>query len=130
MSSMSVAQPRAQRPQSLVAAVVLTLVVTIVGNIIAFFWLDAEEGRSVVGGAIGAFSIGIHLLSLWGLWNLRRWGWILALVLTVLEIVSSIPFFGDDRSWFVAFAAIAVVVEVVILALLLVPTTRAVFRKA
>ena len=76
-----------------------------------FFLPGAEEtpGAVIVIGTIAVLA----LLGAWGLWNLRRWGAILIFVLTLLDLLTSIPgLFASDSGWVVgaiiAFAPISI----------------------
>ncbi|MFP5317891.1 MAG: hypothetical protein ACLGI2_06295 [Acidimicrobiia bacterium] len=66
---------------------------------------DVPSDAKVVGVVVGA----IAALGAWGLWNRRRWGWRTTLVITVLNVLSAMPYFLDPTSGAVTAAAVATV---------------------
>jgi hypothetical protein len=129
MASSTVVAREAQvtRPQAVTAAVVITVATTLLSFPLMF--LPGME--DVPTGAI-IFSIVasvVTLFSAWGLWQLRRWGAIVTFVLTLLNVLSSIPAFIERPSgWIVAWAAISIPISIAVLVLIALPSSRRAYR--
>ncbi len=80
---------------------------------------------TVLGVALGLVGIAAAV----GLWLLRRWGMLLSLVVTALNLLASAPgvAFGP-APWIQILAAVAVVACIAIIALVLVPEARRAYR--
>jgi hypothetical protein len=123
-------QERLARPTTISVAVALVVATTLVGNVALLF--GGDEGASAPAIVIGGISIALHLVGAWGLWNLRRWGWIMTLILNAFDFLAGIPmlFDGTVEDWFIGIVVAFGVVEIAIFVLLLYPTTRQVFRRS
>lgn len=123
MSSVAISQAGIVRPATVTAAVALLVFKAIVGN--AFFVLpgaDDVPGSVIVLGIVGTV---VALFGAWGLWNLRRWGAILAFVLTLFDFLTSLPgLFAADSNWVVGAIIVFAPISLAILALLALPVSR------
>jgi hypothetical protein len=81
--------------------------------------------------AVGVATTLLGLAAAYGLWMLRRWGFVLTLIVCVVSIVSAVPglFIAPNRTlWASAIAGI--LVYAFILALVLLAPSRRAFRDA
>lgn len=55
-------------------------------------------------GGLGAFfgfiMTAFNFLKFWGLWKMRKWGWYLVVILTIIGIFITLIFMGIKFSWF------------------------------
>ena len=86
MSGVAMSQVRAGRPTALIGAVALVVATTLVGNVLVLFSGQEDVAASAV--VIGGISIALHLVGAWELWNLRRWGWIMTLILNAFDFLA------------------------------------------
>jgi hypothetical protein len=128
MASVAATEARLTKPPTIVAAVAIVVFLAIVGNLVVLF--EGPEGAKAASVIISLVSVGLHLLAAWGLWNLRRWGAIATVVLTAIDILTTLPFFGESPStWFVVAIVASLVLEAVVLLLLALPASRFVFQR-
>ena len=129
MASLSASAP-AVRPLPVTLAVVLS-VLLIIGNL-ASPALPQGAGEEqvpivviVLGVALGLVGIAAAV----GLWLLRRWGMLLTLVVTALNLPASAPgvAFGP-APWIQVLAAVAVLACIAIIVLVLLPEARRAYR--
>ena len=112
------------RPTTLVIAIVL-LVLYSLASFLPFPVPEGEEGPPAVV-IYGGYVLGIlGLVAAFGLWQGKRWGLILALVVVVLGMLSAAPgiVFAPTAGLQIAATA-GVVGGVIILVLLLLPSSR------
>jgi hypothetical protein len=118
------------RPAAVTAAVVLSVIV-IIGNVISPA-LPSGSGDEqvptfviVLGVVLGIVGIAAAI----GLWQMRKWGMILTVVLMVLNLLSAAPgvAFGPGVGIKI-FAAIGVIIPAVVIVLVLLPESRRAYR--
>ena len=128
MATIAAPTVRISKPPSIVAAVAIAALLALVGNAVVLFWGPGDiEVASVI---ICTVSAVLHLVAAWGLWNLRRWGVIFTAVLTVIDILTSLPLFADSSgSLYDITIAAFIVLEIGILILLALPASRFVFQR-
>jgi hypothetical protein len=127
MATRSTQDVQVNRPTSIGAAVALT-VFTALATFPAFLLPGTDEVPTavIVISIIGSL---VLLYGAWGLWELRRWGAILTFVLTLLNVLLTLPAFTEAPSgWIVAFAAISIPLSIVALVLIALPSSRRVYR--
>jgi hypothetical protein len=77
--------------QYLLWAIIGSILVNVVGLLLFFAPADDDPpGAAMVIGI--AFAV-LALLGAWALWQRRRWGWWVTLVVTALTVLSAIPVF-------------------------------------
>jgi hypothetical protein len=113
----------ARRPATITAAVVLLAVIAalgVVGGLVG----EGENGASFL--VIALVMSAVRAVAAFGVWRLRRWAAILGFVITVLDILMTIPFFFDGSSTTAmqVLAAIAVPLDVATLVTLAWPASR------
>ncbi len=129
MATMSAAATTssAVRPTSVTLATILR-VVTLVASTLTPLLPHGDEipGEAIV---ITTVLAGVMLVGTWGLWNLRRWGAILTFVLTTLSVLSAIPASGEiSGGWLIAALLILTPIEIAILVLIALPSSRRTYR--
>ncbi|MCO5175858.1 MAG: hypothetical protein M9890_02645 [Thermomicrobiales bacterium] len=128
MSSSILASTTARRPSTVTAAIVL-LVIAGVGGFLAslFVYDDFGAGFLVVAGVMAI----VRLIAATGMLNHHRWGYIIGAVITVLDVLLTVPLFFDDPSTSLqVIGAIALVINAVTLVLLALPASRRNFATA
>lgn len=116
-----------RRPSTVTAAVLLAVVIE-VGSI-PFIFAPGAGDVPAFAIAIGIVAGLLTLLGAWGMWNLRRWGAILALVLTALNTLTAIPgFFDPPSGWILAELIIFVPLSVVDMILIALPASWRAYR--
>ncbi len=119
------------RPNT-IAIAAATLAVTAITSLIEGVAGDLPPGAEAIPQVVIAVSVVTTLLGLvaaYGLWMLRRWGFVLTIIVCVLSIVSAAPglFIAPNRTlWASAIAGI--LVYAFILALVLLAPSRHAFR--
>ena len=113
----------AKRPMALVVAVVLLALLSL-GNFPTPFLPGANQIPlfiNIVGVVIGI----IGLVAIFGLWQIKPWGMIVGISVSVLNALSSLPGipFGPNM-FFQISAAMYVVLSIVIIVLILLPSVR------
>lgn len=132
MSAITSPTPSASRPRPapVVLAVALSALI-IVGNLVSPA-LPLGEGDNkvpafviILGAVLGLLGIVAAI----GLWLLRRWGMILTLAVTVVNLLSTVPgvAFGP-AAWIKVLAAVSVLVCIAIIVLVLLPEARRAYR--
>ena len=127
MSAIASSQVGTSRPSTIAWAVWLTVALS-VGSLL----LPLVPGADVPGFAIviGGIGSALTLLGVWGLWNLRRWGAVLTVVLTLLNVVASVPpIFEAPSNWIRAAAIIGIPILIAVLVLLLLPVSRRAYQR-
>jgi hypothetical protein len=116
-----------RRPTSVTAAVLLAVAVQI--GPLPFIFAPGADDIPAFAVAIGIAAGLLTLVGAWGMWNLRRWGAILALVLTGLNTLTAIPgFFEPPSSWILAELIIFVPLSVTDMVLIALPSSWRAFR--
>jgi hypothetical protein len=127
MTSLSASSPRT-RPPSVTGAVALS-VLLVVANFAGFALPTGGEDvpQFVVISSIVLGLAGIPAAA--GLWLLRRWGFVLTLIVTTLNLLTSIPGipFGPTTAIKV-FSTLFALVSIAILVLVLRPEVRHAYR--
>ncbi len=116
-----------QRPTVLTAAVLLGVAIQ-VASIPFFFAPGAGDvpGFAIV---IGVVAIVLTLVGCWGMWNLHKWGGILALVVTIINTITAIPgIFAAPTGWIQAECIAMVPLSVVDIVLMSLPATWHAYR--
>ena len=112
-----------QRPLPVIVATILMALISLVG-LPGPLLPGSEEVPAVV--IYGGIVLGIvGLIAAVGLWTLKKWGFWLAIVVSVLNILSAAPgvAFADEAA-LKAFAAVGVLVPALIIVLVVVPISR------
>jgi hypothetical protein len=128
MSTIAARGKEVNRPASVSAAVLLTVILIVVG--IPLFLIlpggDETPGSAIVIGVVTGL---VTLGGAWGLWQVRRWGAILTFVLVLLNLLSSLPglVFADD-AWTVALIVTTTPLQVAILVLIALRSSRRAYR--
>jgi hypothetical protein len=126
MSAIASSQAGISRPPAVVWAVGLTLVLTLAGLLLPLVPDADVPGFAIVIGGIGSV---LTLFGVWGLWNLRRWGAVMTFVLTVLNVVASVPpVFEAPSNWIRVAAIIGIPAQLAVLALIALPASRRAYR--
>lgn len=115
------------RPTTVTLAVILRVVAVIAGVLTPLL----PRGDEMAGAAIVITTVLslVMLVGAWGLWNLRRWGAILTFVLTTLSVLSAIPASTEiSGAWLIAALLILTPIEIVILVLIALPSSRRAYR--
>jgi hypothetical protein len=129
MSSLSVSSARI-RPTTITAAVILSVLI-VIGNLIGPV-LSSGSGDDqvptfivILGVILGIAGIAAAI----GLWQMRKWGMILTVILMVLNLLSAAPgvAFGQGVGIKI-LAAIGVIVPAAIIVLVLLPESRRAYR--
>ena len=121
------------RPQAVtVAAIVLALLSVL--NLLFPLWATTVQPEEEIPAVIVYLTIFVGVAGLVGaagLWMLRKWGIWLAIVVCVLNILDAAPGipFAPSGAWQVA-ATVTVVIYVLIIVLVVLPTSRRTFATA
>ncbi len=132
MSAITSPTPSASRPRPapVVLAVALSALM-IVGNLVSPALPQGEGDNKVPTFVIilGAILGLLGIVAAIGLWLLRRWGMILTLAVTVVNLLSTVPgvAFGP-AAWIKVLAAVSVLVCIAIIVLVLLPEARRAYR--
>jgi len=116
-----------QRPTVVTAAVLLGVGIQ-VASIPFFFAPGASDvpGFAIV---IGVVAIVLTLVGCWGMWNLHRWGGILALVVTFINTITALPgIFAAPSGWIQAECIVLLPLGVVDMVLMALPATWRAYR--
>ena len=110
-------------PNDLATAIAGSVIVNIV-SLVSFLLPGQDEVPD--GAKIGALVLAVlAAIGAWGLWQRRRWGQRLTLVVTVLNALSAVPALFDPPSGAIAaVVGVALVVGVVTVSVLARPTLR------
>lgn len=113
-----------QRPQAVTIAAVLLALFSALGVVTAFVpaFSDGVPALVVYGGAVLGL---LGLVAAYGLWSLKKWGVWVAVVLSVLNILSAAPglAFAPTTALFVG-AIVGVVGYALIIILIFMPISR------
>ena len=101
MSSI-VAPARSERSRPTAVTVAALLAVFIQLASIPFYFVPGADEMPGVVIVIGTVFGLLTLLGAWGMWRLLRWGAILTFVVTLLNVVSSIPGYFDPPSGWIS----------------------------
>lgn len=106
-----------KRPTALLSALVLLLILG-VGHLFIPFLPDAGKIPSIV--VYGDVILGlVSLIAAFGLWNLKRWGIILTLIIAALNVLSAAPgVVAAPNSGLRVAATVYLVLSLVIIALM------------
>ena len=129
MSSVSLPHPSVSqgRPQTIAWATGLTVIFTIIG--LGIFFLPGSEDIPAGAIVVGAVAAAITLAACWWLWNCKRWAAILVTVISVLNLLTSLPGLFDPPSNAIA-AAIIIGIPVTLIPVWLLwhPASRKAYR--
>ncbi|MGA7672349.1 MAG: hypothetical protein WBW04_18145 [Nitrolancea sp.] len=115
------------RPTAVTAAVVLAVFCQ-VATIPFMFTPGADDipGFAIVIGIVAGL---LTLVGSWGLWRLQRWGAILTLVLTGLNVLASIPgYFDPPNGWILAELIMFGPLSVIYMVLIALPSSWRAYR--
>lgn len=113
---------RGDRPATLVVAIALAVAIQIGG--IPFNFVPGSEEAPTFAVVISVIASVLILSGSWGMWNRRKWGAILVLVVTGLSTLASIPgFFDPPSNWILAAVIIFVPLSLVDMALIVLPSS-------
>ncbi len=93
-------------------------------------WLGESDASAIPAAAVGGFYLAVGLITLfvaWSLLSLRRWAWVLAVIVVVLQLVGHVVSVVA-RDIGVPQAIVASVIPVIVLVYLTRPRVRSVFR--
>ncbi len=111
-----------KRPTTLTAAVVLAVAIQVIG--IPFMFVPGTEDTPLVAIVLIIVASLLTVFGAWGMWNLHRWGAILALVITGLNTLASIPgFFNPPSGWILASVIIFAPLSVIDMVLIVLPSS-------
>lgn len=128
MATVSTHATQANRPTTVSAAVLITVIMNVV-SLPLFMVLPGSEDIPTAAIVLGLVAGAVSLISAWAMWNLRRWGAIVTFVLTLLNMLASLPAFGDPPSnWVIGAIAVSIPPTIVALVLTAHPTSRRAYR--
>jgi hypothetical protein len=128
MATVSTHATKSNRPATVSAAVLITVILNVV-SLPIFILLPGSEDIPDAAIVVGLVVSVISLISAWAMWNLRRWGAIATFVLTLLNMLSALPAFGDPPSnWVIGAIAVSIPPTIVALVLTAHPTSRRAYR--
>ena len=128
MASVAAGASAAKARPTTVTLAVLLIVFTQLASIPFFFAPGADEIPAAVGVLFAVAGV-LTLVGAWGMWRLRRWGAILAFVLTLLNVLASIPGYFDPPSGWILFELWTLgPLTVLALILILLPGSRQAYR--
>ncbi len=105
MSSVSIPHPSvSERPQTIAWATWITAFTSIVG--LGLFFLPGSDDIPAGAIVIGLIATAVTLAGCWWLWNCKRWAAILITVISVLNLLTSLPGLIDPPSNAIAVALI------------------------
>ncbi len=116
-----------QRPTVLTAAVLLGVAIQ-VASVPFYFAPGAGDvpGFAIV---IGIVASVLTLVGCWGMWNLHKWGGILALVVTFLNTITAVPgMFAAPTGWIQAECIALIPLSVINMVLMALPATWRAYR--
>jgi hypothetical protein len=129
MSVSAIASPHAasNRPSPVAWAVWITVALAVGGLLLPLVPAADVPGFAIVIGGIGSV---LMLVGVWGLWNLCRWGAVLTIVLTLLNVIASVPpIFEAPSNWIRVAAIVGIPLQLAVLALIALPESRRAYRK-
>lgn len=127
MASLRATAPLA-RPMSVTVAVILS-VISITGNFAGFALpTGGQDVPAIV--VVSGIVLGVAgIPAAYGLWMLRRWGFILTLVVTALNLLSAVPGIPAGPTTAIKiFSAVFGLIAIAILVLMLRPDARRSYR--
>lgn len=118
----------AARPMPVTVAIVLSLV-NIIGNFVGFALPTGGEAVPTIV-IVSSIVLGVAgIPAVVGLWLLRRWGFILTLVVTALNLLSALPGIpAGPTAAIKVFSVVFALISVVIIVLVTRPEARRVYR--
>jgi cytochrome c oxidase subunit IV len=128
MSTIATRRNAAGRPPAVAAAVLITVVLTVV-RLPLFLLLPGGEELSGSAAFVGSAIVAGLLAGAWGLWRLHRWGAILTFVMTLLNLLSSLPGFAfADDAWTLALLIATTPPQIAVLVLIALRSSRSAYR--
>ena len=85
--------------------------------------------NSVVNGTLGIITAAVELVVAFGLWNLRRWAWLLAIIAIGLNVVNGVLGMFSGGLWTFCCGIFGLIVPAAMLIYLLRPQVRAAFGR-
>lgn len=127
-SSVSGATSRT-RPSTVTAAAILGVGIQLAS--IPFFFVPGADEIPALALVVGIVLGLLTLVGCWGMWNLRRWGAILTLLVTFLNTLSAVPgLFEVSSGWIMAELVVLIPLSVIDMVLIVLPSSWSAFRKA
>jgi hypothetical protein len=116
------------RPSAVQWAVVIAVINAVGGAIFSAAWPDLDDRGTVI--TVSTVAGLLMLAAAYFLWNGNRWGAIATIALNVLNILAGIPaFFDTSTDGFVVGAATSIVLSLAIIALVMMPVSRAFWNR-
>ncbi len=116
-----------RRPATVKWAVILAVGIQVVG--IPFMFAPGASDVPGIAVVIGIVTGLLTLVGAWGMWNLHRWGAILALVVTFLNTLSAVPgLFMPPSGWILAELVVLIPLGVVDMILIALPASWRAYR--
>ncbi len=126
-SAQAVGAVMRQRPTVITAAVLLGVAIQVVS--IPFFFAPGANEIPGFAIAVGIVAIVLTLVGCWGMWNLHKWGGILALVVTFINTITAFPgIFAAPSGWIQAECIALLPLGVVDMVLMALPATWRAYR--
>lgn len=127
-----------QRPGGVTALAILVGIAGVIVLVIGFIavigagatWLGASDASAIPAATIGAFYLALGLITLfvaWSLLSLRRWAWVLAVIVVVVQLAGHVASVVA-RDIGVPQAIVASVIPVIVLVYLTRPRVRSAFH--
>lgn len=113
-----------QRPVIVIAAMVLFALMTAFSLYTPFGPSGPPLPIVLYAGIVGGLG---GVIALVGLWLMKRWGWLMTVIIAALNVLPSVPGLVVAPGPGKAISAAIIVVNAVVLALLLLPAARAAF---
>jgi hypothetical protein len=128
VSAIASARVGSERPSTVSWAAGLVAALTVGGLLLPLVPGSDVPGFAIVIGGVGSV---LTLLGVWGLWNLRRWGAILTCVMTLLNVIASVPpVFEAPSNWIRVASIVGLPVMLAALVLLALPQSRRAYRSS
>jgi hypothetical protein len=110
------------RPATVTAAVILGVGIQLAS--IPFFFVPGADEIPPLAIVVGIVMGLLTIVACYGMWNLRRWGAIMTLVVTLLGILSSVPgLFEAPSGWIMAELVVLIPLSVIDMVLIVLPSS-------